>query len=538
MPPDLTREWHRCVDRPDILAGVNRRASRLPLVLALAVAASAGVAQEPTPEAPPVATVSGTLVTGERSVPLPVVRSPVGPLVALAPVVNTLGGSVEELAGSAGAFVVSLDTDQAVLGVGSQTLTVGDAIRSLSQPPRRGPGGPLVPIDLLERVYGDLRGYQFTWADNPPTLTVTESARRQIPMTVETVQLEGLTTVVLRFDEAPAFDVVSEPGVVRVELRGDAAEPTGPVRLPEGSLAQRMELFPGRIVLHLAAGVEADHYVLSDPFRIVLDLYRAAPSTGTEQEQQQVFRPPRPRPGIQTIVVDPGHGGGDTGARGSAGSLEKDLTLSLSRDLQAALESRLPVDVQLTRGADKTMDLDARSAFANANKADLFISVHLNSTRGGTAHGAETYFLNLTASDEAAAEAAAAENAAGNGGQAGGPAADGDPLYDLQLILWDMAQSRHLEQSQQLAKLIQAELNRSLGLADRGVKQAPFRVLKGAAMPAVLVELGFINNPQDEQRLRDPAYRQKLVQALVRAVQRFAALHQPAPREPSEEPAG
>lgn len=515
---------------------MNRRASRLPLVLALAVAASAGVAQEPTPEAPPVATVSGTLVTGERSVSLPVVRSPVGPLVALAPVVDTLGGSVKELAESAGAFVLSLEDERAVLGVGSQTLTVGDAIRSLSQPPRRGPGGPLVPIDLLERVYGDLRGYQFTWADSPPTLTVAQSARRQIPLTVETVQLEGLTTVVLRFDEAPAFDVVSEPGVVRVELRGDAAEPTGPVRLPEGSLARRMELFPERIVLYLAAGVEADHYVLSDPFRIVLDLYRAAPSTGTEQERQQPFRPPRPRPGIQTIVVDPGHGGGDTGAQGDAGSLEKDLTLSLSRDLQAALESRLPIDVQLTRGADETMDLDARSAFANANKADLFISVHLNSTRGETAHGAETYFLNLTASDEAAAEAAEAENAAGDGGQGGG-GADGDPLYDLQLILWDMAQSRHLEQSQQLAKLIQAELNRSLGLADRGVKQAPFRVLKGAAMPAVLVELGFINNPQDEQRLRDPAYRQKLVEALVRAVQRFAELHQPAPREPSEEPA-
>lgn len=533
MPLDLTWKRRRRTGRPDILTGVNRRASRLPLVLALAVAASAGVAQEPTPETPPIATVSGMLVTGERSVPLPVVRSPVGPLVALAPVVDTLGGSVEELAGSAGAFVVSLDTDRAVLGVGSQTLTVGDAIRSLSQPPRRGPGGPLVPIDLLERVYGDLRGYQFAWADSPPTLTVTQSARRQIPLTVETVQLEGLTTVVLRFDEAPAFDVVSEPGVVRVELRGDAAEPTGPVRLPEGSLARRMELFPERIVLYLAAGVEADYYVLSDPFRIVLDLYRAAPSTGTEHEQQQPFRPPRPRPGIQTIVVDPGHGGGDTGARGAAGSLEKDLTLSLSRDLQTALESRLPVDVQLTRGADETLDLDARSAFANANKADLFISVHLNSTRGETAHGAETYFLNLTASDEAAAEAAAAENAAGDGG----PAAEGDPLYDLQLILWDMAQSRHLEQSQQLAKLIQAELNRSLGLADRGVKQAPFRVLKGAAMPAVLVELGFINNPQDEQRLRDPAYRQKLVAALVRAVQRFAELHQPAPREPSEEPA-
>src|SRR5690606_29784017 len=174
------------------------------------------------------------------------------------------------------------------------------------------------------------------------------------------------------------------------------------------------------------------------------------------------------------------------------------------RELERALESRLPVRVLLTRTEDRVVDLDARSAFANANKADLFVSIHLNSTRGGSAHGAETYFLSLTASDEQAARAAAVENIAG------APADEDDPLYDLNLILWDMAQSRHLAQSQQFAKLIQEELNRSLGLADRGVKQAPFRVLKGAGMPAVLVELGFINNPSDEQRLNDPAYREQL----------------------------
>src|SRR5690606_28323693 len=119
--------------------------------------------------------------------------------------------------------------------------------------------------------------------------------------------------------------------------------------------------------------------------------------------------------------------------------------------------------------------------------------------------------------------AAAVENIAG------APADEDDPLYDLNLILWDMAQSRHLAQSQQFAKLIQEELNRSLGLADRGVKQAPFRVLKGAGMPAVLVELGFINNPSDEQRLNAPAYREQLIGALVRAIERYRAALAPAP---------
>ncbi|MDX1643730.1 MAG: N-acetylmuramoyl-L-alanine amidase, partial [Thermoanaerobaculia bacterium] len=96
----------------------------------------------------------------------------------------------------------------------------------------------------------------------------------------------------------------------------------------------------------------------------------------------------------------------------------------------------------------------------------------------------------------------------------------------LDLILWDLAQSHHLAESQRFARLIQEELNGALGLTDRGVKQAPFRVLRGAAMPAVLVELGFLSNPEEERKLQDPAYRTQLVDALVRATQRYRALAQ------------
>jgi len=168
----------------------------------------------------------------------------------------------------------------------------------------------------------------------------------------------------------------------------------------------------------------------------------------------------------------------------------------------------------LTRDEDASLPLDTRSAIANQNKADLFVSIHLNSSLGSRARGAETFFLSMEASDARAAEVAAAENrAAAAGGE--------DPLYDLQLILWDLAQSYHLAASQRVAALIQEELNTTLGLRDRGVKQAPFRVLMGAAMPAVLVELGFLSNPEEEERLKDPAYRGELVEALVRAIGRY-----------------
>jgi N-acetylmuramoyl-L-alanine amidase len=227
---------------------------------------------------------------------------------------------------------------------------------------------------------------------------------------------------------------------------------------------------------------------------------------------------------VRTIVLDPGHGGGESGAVGTRGTAEKDLTLVLAQALRRRLEARLPVRVVLTRDEDAELPLDTRAALANQLKGDLFISLHLNSSVGDGAHGAETYFLSLQASDAAAAGAAAAENAPAAAEASEAAEVNGaDPLYDLQLILWDLAQSHHLVESQRLAGLIQDELNTTLSLRDRGVKQAPFRVLMGAAMPAVLVELGFLSNPQEEARLQDPGYRADLVEALVRAVARYRA---------------
>jgi N-acetylmuramoyl-L-alanine amidase len=214
---------------------------------------------------------------------------------------------------------------------------------------------------------------------------------------------------------------------------------------------------------------------------------------------------------IETIVIDPGHGGSDTGAVGPAGTEEKGLTLALGRALRRQIESRLAVRAILTRNLDTELPLDTRSAIANQNKGDLFISIHLNSSPRPSSSGAETYFLSLDPSDEGAAESARLENRAGNG----------DPLYDLQLMLWELAQTSYMESSQRLAGFVQSELNTTLGLRNRGVKQAPFRVLVGAAMPAVLVEFGFLSNPSEEKRLLDADYRAALVDSLVRAVSRY-----------------
>ena len=214
------------------------------------------------------------------------------------------------------------------------------------------------------------------------------------------------------------------------------------------------------------------------------------------------------------IVLDPGHGGEEKGASGPGGLLEKDVTLDVAQRLRTRLE-RGGTRILLTREDDRALPLAERTALANHQRAELFVSIHANAARKQDAKGAETYFLSYQATDAEAQAVAAMENeSAGGGGPAPGRA-------DLKLVLWDMAQAEHLRASSSLAEAVQGELNALLGLRDRGVKQAPFRVLMSASMPAILIEIGFITNPDEEEKLRSPAYRESLALAIAQSIQRF-----------------
>jgi N-acetylmuramoyl-L-alanine amidase len=230
---------------------------------------------------------------------------------------------------------------------------------------------------------------------------------------------------------------------------------------------------------------------------------------------------------VRRIVLDPGHGGEEDGAIGPRGVVEKELVLDVARRVRAKLRTR-GFEVRLTREGDVGLPLDARAGIANREKADLFVSIHANAARYRGARGAETYFLAREATDDAARTAAALENNASRARLDG--ARDGD----LPLILWDMAQTEYLEESQQLAELIQARLNDRVNLEDRGVRQAPFRVLIGATCPAVLVELGFLSHPKEEALLEQPSYRDRLALALAEAVQQFARAREGAPAPDAE----
>jgi N-acetylmuramoyl-L-alanine amidase len=217
---------------------------------------------------------------------------------------------------------------------------------------------------------------------------------------------------------------------------------------------------------------------------------------------------------IGKIVIDPGHGGHDTGTIGPNGLLEKDLVLDVSRRLGKLLEARLGAEVVFTRRDDTFIPLESRTSIANQEQADLFVSVHANSSHDPDARGVETYYLNFTSSPEAL-EVAARENAA----------SDKD-IHELQDLVKKIALKEKIEESREFASDVQQSLHSGLaaktsGIRDRGVKKAPFVVLIGANMPSILAEISFISNPGDEKRLKSPDYRQRIAESLYRGISRY-----------------
>ncbi len=220
-------------------------------------------------------------------------------------------------------------------------------------------------------------------------------------------------------------------------------------------------------------------------------------------------------PRFGTVVIDAGHGGGDHGASGPGGLLEKDVVLDVAERLARRLE-REGLDVRLTRSNDAFVALDERTRLANEADADLFISIHANASTYRRVRGIETFFASPEATDEAARELAQAENLAF--GSAAAKVSDGDPLL---AILGDMLANEHLTASQEFARIAQQEIARVESAKSRGVKQAPFVVLMGVRMPAVLVEIGFLTNHGDARALAGDTERDRLARGLAEAVASF-----------------
>ena len=218
---------------------------------------------------------------------------------------------------------------------------------------------------------------------------------------------------------------------------------------------------------------------------------------------------------VGRIVLDAGHGGHDTGTIGPDGLKEKDLVLDVAKRLGALIEQRLGSEVIYTRSDDTFIPLEHRTEIANEAKADLFLSIHANSSTLRTASGVETYYLSFTTS-KAALDVAARENASSQ-----------KSIYELQDLLQKIALKDKVDESREFAGRVQdslysASAKTNVRARDRGVRKAPFVVLIGASMPSVLAEIGFISNAHDENLMNRPEHRQRIAEALYKGLASYA----------------
>ena len=251
-------------------------------------------------------------------------------------------------------------------------------------------------------------------------------------------------------------------------------------------------------------------WYLPDPFRIIIDVY--------PKESPVLPPPPKLKTsiirqlglGIQRVVIDPGHGGKDPGCIGKKGLQEKEVVLDVCHRLKTLLES-LGLEVIMTRETDIYLDPETRTVVANQKQADLFISIHANASRNRKLSGAETFFLNLS-QDSLVVETAARENATST-----------KSISEMRETIQKILQNTKIPESKELAHTVQRNLVKSLsqkysGVKDLGVKGGPFWVLIGAEVPSVLVEISFLSNPTEEERLGQSAYRQTIAHGIYQGI--------------------
>ncbi|MFH1175882.1 MAG: N-acetylmuramoyl-L-alanine amidase, partial [Acidobacteriota bacterium] len=394
-----------------------------------------------------------------------------------------LAGAQVQFAPAAGSFTAVAGGHEVQFTPGGSLAVVDGRLTPLPGPARALEGHVVGSRATANALLGPL-GWNLGGTGEAPVLAPVTGAER---LSVELLRTAtGSMIVISGARERPR--VVPSRAAVSLQFP-NAVELAQPVT-PEGGVLAA-ETHERSLTFRLAEGVEmTSSYPLENPARFVVLLGAAAPEAPGVAERKGPL-----------LVLDPGHGGEDEGARGPAGELEKDIALAVAR-LTAAQLQAAGVAVRLTRETDQAVALVDRTALANRLRADAFVSIHLNASPARGARGAETYFMSADATDPLAAQAAARENASA-------------PPDTVQLILWDLAHVANLNASASLARSIQERLNAEHGITDRGIKQAPFVVLTGATMPAALVEVGFLSNPEEAARLLSPAGQNEMAGALA-----------------------
>ena len=554
----------------------------LAVALGLLPLAPAAAQRDDEPETEILSHEEGAILVGRDSAPLPWARSSFGPLVALGPVVEVLGGDLER--GPLGeAHTVRVAGREVVLGPLSRTVVVDGEVHNLSirpwiepepeypdeeeeedgetpdsegdgqeeepEPEEEEPELPpepieprrlFVPVDALARAYPETLGYRFDFDRRRGLLRVDRTGERRLDVDVDRVHDLGATTLVVTFSNRPRFQVDRYRAGVRLRLLSGVMEPRRRVRLND-PLVRWIEVRERSVDIGLAPRAEASEpYLLGRPPRVqlVLDITRSRPglqprATSRAEEERREFR----------IVLDPGHGGTDDGVRAPSGESEKNLALRIAEGLRSYLEFELGARVVLTRGGDSTVTLENRTSLANQYEADLFVSVHVSAGAAALSGNAfQTWVLDpppAPLEEEATeAEEAAGADVAEDEPEPEPEAFEDEELEDLDsepaeeeppvvippLEPWDRVHDAELERSALLARLIQTQVGDVLDLPNRGYQRAPLRVLTGASMPAVLIEFGYEEVGEEKTPVFDGPRGREVFEAIGRAIRLYRAV--------------
>ncbi len=539
----------------------------------------------------------GSIIVGRQRAPLPWAESSFGPLVALEPVVEVLGGELE--VGPLGeAHTLRVAGREVVLGPLGRVVLVDGEMHTLSIRPWLEPEPALpehlrpkdesddeadeaaaaedadsdeaaadllstelppwhlyVPVDALARAWPAEQGYRFDFDRRRGRLEVSRTGERRLAVEVDRVHDLGATTLVVTFSGRPRYRVDEYRGGVRLRLLSGVLEPRPRVRLND-PLVRWLEVRERSVDIGLAPRAEASEpYILGRPPRVqlVMDITRdrigrTPRALSRRDEETGEFR----------IVLDPGHGGGDTGVSSPSGVAEKDLVLAIAQELRAHLANTLGARVVLTRSGDSDVTLENRTAVANQRRADLFLSLHVSpDSPWASDDGFQTYVLDpppalFETVDEEGSESGPIDDA--DWGEPVGEESPEEDAFDPDALEegvsgedpfddpgdgnqddereipvavpalepWERVQDGQLERSGLLARLIQSHVSDALEQPNRRVGRAPLRVLTGAAMPAVLIELGSLGGDEEEGTpLLDRSHRQVLIEAIGRAIRLY-----------------
>lgn len=452
-----------------------------------------------------------TVYTSEGRRSLPVRASGDTVLVPLDRVAELFGLTVTEDPLVEGVTIAT--RDQRITLIPNQSfVSVGGRIDSLSAPVERDRGGYLVPIDFLSRAVGRALGQRVEIRRDSRVIVV--GSVRVPRVTVRFQRVGPRARIDLDIEPATPHQVTREGDRLIVQFDAAALDLA---RFPatDDEFVAGSRVTDATLTLDLGPAV-ATYRAESAPdeTRLSLDLLPPAATSPAGPVLPPAGPPPvvdLATPGVlQTVVIDPGHGGSDTGVRGRNGTLEKTLTLQVASRLRAAIESRLGLRVLLTRDADVDTPIDRRSAYANNNKADLFISLHANASVASSVAGVQVSTLNLEAYRDRA-------------GSATGPGVPlsvvGGGTRLIEAVPWDLAQLPYVDRSTAIGGVLLRQLGaHGVPLFRTSPATLPLRGLVGTNMPAVLVEMGFLTSPDDERALTGPDRSAAIIDSIVATI--------------------